>query len=239
VDGSALTVRYLRYLAHHPATATRIATKLCRHFVADQPSDDLVAAVAKAFTDSGTDIGTTLRALVSHPDFLAGRGLLVRNPVEDFVATCRVLGVQAKAPTGDEAFARSCIWLPETTLLYQWPRPDGLPLGDAAWSSATRMLNSFRMHWNLAAGWWPTQDVTYRSNGADWLPSPGMRLDAYADHLSRVVLGKPADERIVAAICGVTGYPASAPISAGHQVVGWMHVRVMGVLLDSPDHMRR
>jgi uncharacterized protein (DUF1800 family) len=152
VDGSALTVRYLRYLAHHPATATRVATKLCRHFVADQPSDALVAAVAKAFTDSGTDIRTTLRALVSHPDFLAGRGLLVRNPVEDFVATCRVLGVQAKAPTGDDAFARSCIWLPETTLLYQWPRPDGLPLGDAAWSSATRMLNSFRMHWNLAAG---------------------------------------------------------------------------------------
>ena len=46
-DGSALTVDYLRYLAHHPATATRIATKLCRHFVADQPSDALVAAVAR------------------------------------------------------------------------------------------------------------------------------------------------------------------------------------------------
>ena len=238
-DGSALTVSYLRYLAHHPATASRIATKLCRHFVADEPSDELVATVAKAFTDSGTDIRTTLRALVSHPHFLAGRGLLVRNPVEDFVATCRVLGVQAKAPTSEDAFARSCIWLPETTLLYQWPRPDGLPLGDAAWSSATRMLNSFRMHWNLAAGWWPTQDVSYRNAGAAWLPSAKPRLDEYADHLSRVVLGKPADDRTVAAICGVTGYPASTTIQAGHEVVGWMHVRVMGVLLDSPDHMRR
>jgi uncharacterized protein (DUF1800 family) len=238
-DGSALTVRYLRYLARHPATATRIATKLCRHFVADEPSDALVAAVAKAFTDSGTDIKTTLRALVAHPDFLAGRGLLVRNPVEDFVATCRVLGVQVKAPTDGSSFARACIWLPETTLLYQWPRPDGLPLGDAAWSSATRMLNSFRMHWNLAAGWWPTKDVVYRNSGAAWLPRSSLRLDEYVEHLSRSVLGKPADARILAAVYGVTGYTASTVVSASHQVAGWMHVHVMGVLLDSPDHMRR
>ena len=239
VDGSALTVRYLKYLAHHPATATRIATKLCRHFVADAPSEALVSAVAKAFTDSGTDIRTTLRALVEHPDFLAGRGLLVRNPIEDFVATCRVLGVQVKPPTGDQSFARACVWVPETTLLYQWPRPDGLPLGDTAWSSATRMLNSFRMHWNLAAGWWPTTDVAYRNSGAGWLPKPSLRLDEYVDHLSRSVLGKPADDRTVAAVAGVTGYPAGTVVSASHQVVGWMHVRVMGVLLDSPDHMRR
>jgi hypothetical protein len=238
-EGQSLTVAYLKYLAHHPATATRIATKLCRHFVADEPSDALVAAVAKAFTDSGTDIKTTLRALVAHPDFLAGRGLLVRNPVEDFVATCRVLGVQVQAPTDGSSFARACIWLPETTLLYQWPRPDGLPLGDAAWSSATRMLNSFRMHWNLAAGWWPTKDVVYRNNGAAWLPRSSLRLDEYVEHLSRSVLGKPADARILAAVYGVTGYTASTVVSASHQVAGWMHVHVMGVLLDSPDHMRR
>ena len=237
-DGSALTVDYLRYLAHHPATATRIATKLCRHFVADQPSDALVAAVAQAFTDSGTDIKATLRALVAHPDFLAGRGLLVRNPVEDFVATCRVLGLKVLAPTDEQSFARACIWLPQTTLLYQWPRPDGLPLGDAAWSSATRMLNSFQMHWDLAAGWWPTKDVTYRKP-ASWLPQERIRFDQYVDHLSRVVLGTPADARTLAAVVGVTGFPASTVVSATHQVAGWMHVRVMGVLLDSPDHMRR
>jgi Protein of unknown function (DUF1800) len=238
-DGSALTEDYLRYLAHHPATATRIATKLCRHFVADQPSAALVTAVARAFTDSGTDIRATLRALVTHPDFLSGSGTLVRNPVEDFVATCRVLGVQVQAPTDDQSFARSCIYVPETTLLYQWPRPDGLPLGDAAWSSATRMLNSFRMHWSLAAGWWPTKDVVYRSNGAAWLPRASLPLDEYVDHLSTSVLGKHADARTVAAVAGVTGYPASTVITARHEVVGWMHVRVMGVLLDSPDHMRR
>ena len=53
------------------------------------------------------------------------------------------------------------------------------------------------------------------------------------------MLGTPADARTLAAVVGVTGYPASTVISATHQVAGWMHVRVMGVLLDSPDHMRR
>jgi hypothetical protein len=155
------------------------------------------------------------------------------------VATCRVLGLKVLAPTDDQSFARACIWLPQTTLLYQWPRPDGPPLGDAAWSSATRMLNSFQMHWDLAAGWWPTKDVTYRKSGADWLPAASLRLDSYVDHLSRAVLGKPADARTLAAVVGVTGYPASTLVSKTHQVAGWMHVRVMGVLLDSPDHMRR
>jgi hypothetical protein len=238
-DAHQLTVDYLKYLAHHPATATRIATKLARHFVADEPSTDLVTTVAAAFRDSGTDIRTTLRALVAHPDFEASRGRLVRNPVEDFVATCRALDVLVKAPATDESFARSCVWVPQTTVMYQWPRPDGLPLGDAAWSSATRMLNSFHMHWDLAAGWWPTKDVTYRKAGADWLPATRMRLDQYVDHLSRVVLGRESDSRIVTAICQAVGYPPSTVITKTHQVVGWMHVRVMGALLDSPDHMRR
>ena len=197
--------------------------------------------MAKAFTDSGTDIKATLRALVAHPDFLAGRGLLVRNPIEDFVATCRVLGVQVqrahRRPSRSPAPASGC---PETTLLYQWPRPDGLPLGDAAWSSATRMLNSFRMHWNLAAGWWPTKDVTYRTTGAGWLPEPSLRLDEYVDHLCRI-RARQARRRPHArgASPASPATPGEHRRHASHQLVGWMHVRVMGVLLDSPDHMRR
>jgi hypothetical protein len=91
----------------------------------------------------------------------------------------------------------------------------------------------------MAAGWWPIKDVTYRRTGADWLPATRMRLDQYVDHLSRVVLGRGSDSRIVTAVCQAVGYPPSTVITGTHQVVGWMHVRVMGALLDSPDHMRR
>jgi uncharacterized protein (DUF1800 family) len=237
-DGKQVTVDYLRYLANHPATALNIARKLCRHFVADDPSTAVVTAVAKAFRDSGTDIRATMRALVSHPDFAASPGLLVRNPVEDFVATCRVLGVAARKPVNGDSFARSCIWVPNTTLLYQWPRPDGLPLGDAPWASATRMLNSFRMHWNLAAGWWPTKEVTYRTP-ASWLPAASIRFDQYVDHLCRLLLGKGSDPRLLAAAVTATNTPPATVVTASHAVGSWLFVRLAGALLDSPDHMRR
>ncbi|MGZ6884453.1 MAG: DUF1800 domain-containing protein [Nocardioidaceae bacterium] len=237
-DGSAMTKDYLRYLAHHPATALTIARKLARHFVADAPSTDLVTHLAQVFRSSGTDIKATLKALVAHPDFHAATGTLVRTPIEDFVATCRVLGVNVAAPTADGSFARTAIWVPQTTLLFQWPRPDGSPYGDAVWSSATRMLNSFRMHWDLAAGWWPTKDVSYRRPAA-WLPQQQIRLDQYVDHLCRMVLGKPSTSRILSASISAVGYGPSALITADHPVSGWLFVRLMGVLLDSPDHMRR
>jgi len=238
-DGHQMTVDYLRYLARHPATALNIARKLARYFVTDQPSTSLVNAVAKAFRDSGTDIPTTMRALVAHPDFAASRRRLVRNPVEDFVATTRALGVTVTKPTSDQSFARACIYVPQTTLLYQWPRPDGLPLGVAAWSSATRMLSSFRMHWNLAAGWWPVQDVTYKKTGASWLPKASIRLDQFVDHLCRTMLGKPSDSRLVTAVVAATGYPPATVVTKDHAVCTWLFVRLVGVLLDSPDHMRR
>jgi uncharacterized protein (DUF1800 family) len=237
-NGQQLTVDYLRYLARHPATATNIARKLARKFVADDPSTDLVNTVAKAFRDSGTDIETTLRALVAHPDFYASRGRLVCNPVEDFVATCRALQVSVKAPTSDDSFTRTCVWVPETTLLYQWPRPDGSPYGAAAWASATRMLSSFRMHWDLAAGWWPTKDVTYRKP-ASWLPQDRIRFDRYVDHLSRMLLGRPSTSKILDAAIQATGIRPSTKVDKHHAVSSWLFVRLAGALLDSPEHMRR
>lgn len=237
-DERDLTISYLRYLARHPATAHNIAQKLCRRFVADRPTADIVRTVATAYLASDTDIKSTLKALVNHPDFLANRGGLVRSPVEDFVATCRVLGVEVQQPTADESFARSCVWSPESTLLYQWPTPDGPPSDGAAWSSPARMLSSFHMHWNLAGGWWPRRDVTFRSPSS-WLPAPTVRLDQYVDHLCRAVLGKRSESRILQAVVDATGYPATTLVNSNHAIGTWMFVRVLGVLLDSPDHMRR
>src|SRR5262245_38686398 len=43
----------LRDLAAHPATATHVAQKLATHFVADEPSADLVARLERRFIDTG------------------------------------------------------------------------------------------------------------------------------------------------------------------------------------------
>ena len=154
------------------------------------------------------------------------------------MATCRVLRIKVQAPTDESSFARAAVWVPRSTLAYHWPRPDGPPYGDAAWSSATRMLSSFRMHWNLTAGWWPKQDVTYRKP-TSWLPETSMRLDKYVDHLCRMILGKPSTPRILGAAVAAVGHGPSTKITRDHAISGWLFVRLVGVLLDSPDHMRR
>jgi uncharacterized protein (DUF1800 family) len=54
----------LRHLARHPATAQHVATKLARHFIADEPPDSAVARLARVFLESGGDLAALARALV-------------------------------------------------------------------------------------------------------------------------------------------------------------------------------
>ncbi len=51
-------------LARHPSTAHFIATKLTRHFIADEPPPAAVARVAGAFVASEGDLPSVYRALL-------------------------------------------------------------------------------------------------------------------------------------------------------------------------------
>ncbi len=237
-DGSELTREYLRYLAHHPATARTVARKLALRFVSDDPSPGLVDHLARTFTASGTDIRATLRALVRHREFRASAGQKVRTPVDDLVHTARVLGVRARPPRSLDSFANAVSWIHGGDPLYSWPRPDGAPEHNAAWSSASRMLGSFQLHWNLAGGYWPKEAVAYRP-AASWLPQRRIRFDEYVDHLCRTVHGKGSTPRLLkAAVQAVDCRPAEI-VTRDHAVARWLHVRLMVTLLDSPEHMTR
>ena len=58
--------RVLDIVAAHPATARHLAWKLCRRFIADEPPETAMAAVAAAFTAAGGSIPAALRALMTH-----------------------------------------------------------------------------------------------------------------------------------------------------------------------------
>jgi hypothetical protein len=243
IDGNAtadpeLARRYLKHLAHHPATAERIARKLALRFVSDEPSDALVRRVAAAYRKSGTDIRTTLRALVASPEFRNSRSRKVRTPSDDVVATCRALRVTAKAPTTEQSFPHALSWTMSSTLCFQWPRPDGPPDRAASWASTTRMLNSWRMHVNLAGGWWPRDRVTYLAPRKH-LPRKRMRFDELLDHLSRTVLGRRSTDRLLQAACEGCDVRPGDIITADHAVLSWKLARLLAVLLDSPAHMAR
>src|SRR6185312_3542743 len=62
----------LRDIAARPATAHFLATKLCRHFIADDPPTDAVEHVARAFSSSGVIFRRCIRPCSRLP--LPGRG---------------------------------------------------------------------------------------------------------------------------------------------------------------------
>jgi uncharacterized protein (DUF1800 family) len=92
-QGLAMGDAYLSYLANHPSTANRIAFKLARRFVCDDPPKTLVDRLAQSYLDSGTAIVPVLRTLFSSVEFWMSTGLKTRRPLENVVATARVLGV--------------------------------------------------------------------------------------------------------------------------------------------------
>ena len=67
-DDVSQGVAVLRDVAAKPATAKFIATKLARHFIADDPPPEAVARIETAFTRSHGDLPTVYRALVDAPE---------------------------------------------------------------------------------------------------------------------------------------------------------------------------
>lgn len=242
-QGRAVIDAYLSYLAHHPATARRLARKLAVRFVADNPPAALVERVAQAYLRSGTDIKTTLRALVDDPEFYSGARPKVRTATEDVVASLRAIGARISAPTdpksGSEA-AHAILWLSSGICQrpWHWVTPDGFPDRSDAWASASRMLASFRVHHNLAGGYYPKTHIGYRL-GAAWLPQRRIRFDQLVDHLCRTLHGRGSTAEILGAACTYLGVRPGTVVTATHAVARYKMVWLVALLLDSPTHMTR
>jgi len=84
----------LDILAHHPATAKFIATKLVRRFVADAPPPALVDRVAQTFLKTDGDIREMLRTIFSSPEFNSPDAYRakVKRPFELAVSAVRTIG---------------------------------------------------------------------------------------------------------------------------------------------------
>lgn len=239
-DGRAVCTAYLNYLAHHPATARNIARKLAVRFVSDTPSAGLVEHLAQVYLANGTAIAPVLRALVTSAEFRARIGQKTRTPEEDVIASYRALGARVARPGSDGAAANAMLWQTANIGLtpFGWPRPDGRPDTAEAWSSVSRMLGSFAVHYNLSGGWWPKLGVAYR-RPAQWLPQRRIRFDQFVDHLSRTILGKRSTPRLLQAACQAAGARPGTVITRSHGVIKWEMPRLLTVFLDNPDHLSR
>jgi uncharacterized protein (DUF1800 family) len=91
--GAAQSKAILSDLATHPATAKHIATKLARHFVADTPPATLIVKLEKDFLNTGGDLKSLYRTLISAPETAAARSPKFKSPWEWTVSTMRALNV--------------------------------------------------------------------------------------------------------------------------------------------------
>lgn len=241
-QGRAVLDAYLSYLARHPATARRLARKLAVRFVSDDPPTALIERVARAYLVSDTDIKATLRALVDDPQFYEAATPKVRTACEDVVATMRAVGVRIGRPTtaANEEGAHAIVGLASGIgqRPWHWVTPDGFPDRSDAWASASRMLASFRVHYNLAGGFYPTKHIDFQL-GADWLPKRQLRFDQLVDHLCRRLHGSGSTAALLGAACDYLDVSPGTVITPAHSVCGRKMSWLLALLLDSPAHMTR
>ncbi|MGQ9896150.1 MAG: DUF1800 domain-containing protein [Acidobacteriota bacterium] len=139
----------LTLLARHPATATFIATKLCRRFVADEPPLGLVTKVAATFKRTQGNIRACLQTIFDAPEFFdpACYQAKVKTPLEFVASTLRAANAEvtdAQALVG--ALAR--MGMP----LYGCQPPTGYKDVAEAWVNTGAMLNRLNFALVLASG---------------------------------------------------------------------------------------
>lgn len=97
-DGAGQGRAVLKDIARHPATAQHIATKLVRHFVADEPPQGAVARIAQVFRDSEGHLPTVHQALIELPEAWQATPVKFKTPHEFVVSALRSAAfVPAKA----------------------------------------------------------------------------------------------------------------------------------------------
>ncbi len=171
--------KVLDMLAVHPATAKRIATKLCQRFVADEPPPALVERVARAFLESKGNLRATYEAAFFSPEFFASEnmGAKTKSPFEFTASALRAAGATLVEPDGvrtrlplraveaGAALGRGGDRLDrmprKTTMLhlvelgqppYVWGPPTGFPEDSTHWVSAGALVSRLNFSLALTAG---------------------------------------------------------------------------------------
>jgi uncharacterized protein (DUF1800 family) len=89
----------LHFLANHPSTHRFLATKLTRHFVADDPPPDAVRAIEAVLRDTGGNLGAAALAITTLPAAWQP-GTKFKTPQELVVSSARALSLDVEAMPG-------------------------------------------------------------------------------------------------------------------------------------------
>jgi uncharacterized protein (DUF1800 family) len=129
----------LAFLADHPMTHRNLATKLVRHFVADDPPAAAVQSIEAALRDTKGNLKAASLALIALPQ--AWQSLTKLRSSEDYVfAVLRALGMPSY-PLSELNATLAALGEP----LFGSPFPNGYPDTAAGWDSPEELMR--RVDW--------------------------------------------------------------------------------------------
>ena len=132
-------------LARHPATARHIATRLARHFIADEPPPGSVDTLARVFARSDGDLPAVYRALIAEAAAWSQPLTKFKTPNDYVISAWRALDLPVGEPlTVPPVFAGQGqrVWSPDS--------PAGWPDRSADWDGASALMQ--RLRWADAIG---------------------------------------------------------------------------------------
>jgi uncharacterized protein (DUF1800 family) len=125
----------LDMLAYHPSTAAFISRKLCAKFLGYNPSSTIVDQVTTTYMQTGGDIKSMLRVILSQDTLLEHATPKIKRPFHQLASLIRASGVDAAIqapPTYPYLFAL----LSMGHLPFYWPAPNGYPDALGAWGTS-------------------------------------------------------------------------------------------------------
>jgi uncharacterized protein (DUF1800 family) len=144
-SGYGQGIGVLNDLAQHPATARHIASKLARHFIADDPPQPVVERLAQAFTEYGGDLRSLYRVLIDSSEAWEQPLAKYKTPSDFIVSSYRGLTLPVDSEHGPLApfeLLGQRTWQPGS--------PAGWPDRSADWDGASALLK--RIEWADAVG---------------------------------------------------------------------------------------
>jgi uncharacterized protein (DUF1800 family) len=152
-------VAVLRDLANNPSTARFIATKLARHFIADDPPGKAVDRIAQAYMSSGGNLLIVYRALIDSPDAWTQPLAKYKTPSDYIVSSFRGLQIpldNVRAPLAPFELLGQRNYGPGS--------PAGWPDKSADWDGGSALMK--RIEWADAVG----QKLGNRRDAAELAP---------------------------------------------------------------------
>ena len=151
--GRADIDRALHQLASHPATARHISHKLAVRFLADQPSEALVARMAQVFVRTQGRVSATLSVLLASTEF--ARSLQppgkFREPLDYVLALSRAV-CQERPILYTEPLLVALLGMGQAPFMHV--SPEGYGARQSDWLSPLAMVQRVRVADNLAMQRW-------------------------------------------------------------------------------------